>query len=142
MTSLVQSSNPFVVIAEDDPEDQEFMGLAINKLQRQVKYRFTDNGMSLLTYLGSLKKEEMPCLIVIDLNMPFLNGFQTLDELGKKPEFKTIPKVIFTTSASEEDRQLCLAKGASDFVVKPEKLSEIVKKMQQMLGFCDGSSVN
>ena len=142
MPAFSTSPNPFVVIAEDDPEDQEFMGLAISKLQRDVRYRFLDNGMTLLKYLETLKKEEMPCLIVIDLNMPYLNGFQTLDELRSKPAFRSIPKVVFTTSESEEDRQICLAKGADDFVVKPEKLSEIVNKMKEMLGFCDEEKAN
>lgn len=125
-----------ILLAEDDADDQEFIVLAFKRASTDHKYHITNNGQEVLEYLSGLPEQHLPCLIVLDLNMPVLNGLQTLDELNRLNKYDHIPKVIFTTSDSAEDRAKCLSKGATDYMVKPYNMSEIIKKVETMLDYC------
>lgn len=132
-----QSKDPLILIAEDDDDDKEFLLLAFNKVTGKHKVHIAGNGMEALEFLSSISDEtELPCLIVLDLNMPVLNGLQTLEALMEKPRFQKIPKVIFTTSDSDSDKVRCLSQGATEFMVKPSNMSEIQKSIQNMLRYC------
>jgi CheY-like chemotaxis protein len=69
--------------------------------------------------------------------MPIMDGAQTLEALNNKPQFQTIPKVIFTTSSSEADKAACLSRGATDFIVKPPGIQDFVNSVAHMLQYCD-----
>ncbi|HYE54233.1 MAG TPA: response regulator [Chitinophagaceae bacterium] len=126
-----------ILIAEDDEDDREFIKLAFKKAATTQSLQMASNGQEVLDCLGKLPEKEFPCLIVLDLNMPVLDGLQTLEALNEKPDFRKIPKVIFTTSGSDEDKARCLSKGASDYFVKPHNMSEIVKTVETMLRYCN-----
>ena len=114
-----------VLLAEDDEDDQELITLAFNKATSTHKLHIANNGQEVLEYLSNLSLQHLPCLIVLDLNMPVLDGLQTLEALKKMDRYQDIPKVIFTTSDSSDDRAKCLAIGANAYVVKPHNLSLI-----------------
>ena len=126
-----------ILIAEDDDDDKEFLRLAFKKAATTQSIQMASNGLEVLDYLRRLSDKELPCLIVLDLNMPVLDGLQTLEALNEKPDFQNIPIVIFTTSSSDEDRERCLSKGASDYFVKPDNMTEIVKTVETMLQYCN-----
>lgn len=126
-----------ILLVEDDEDDQEFISLALKRMSPQPRFHIASNGNELLHHLAGLSDDELPCLIVLDLNMPGLNGFQTLEALNEDPKYSKIPKVIFTTSESEKDKRRCLENGASDFVVKPNSLSEVTAAIGNMLTYCD-----
>ena len=74
----------------------------------------------------------MPALIVLDLNMPELDGRQTLKKLKLSNKYKNIPVVIVTTSANKVDVEICNRLGASLYLVKPDSHSEwqlIIKQL-------------
>ena len=131
-----ESKDPLILIAEDDDDDKEFLMLAFHKLTNKHKVHIAGNGQEALEFLSGISDEELPCLIVLDLNMPVLDGLQTLEALKDKPKFEKIPKVIFTTSDSDADKVRCLSKGATEFMVKPSNMSEIHKSIQSMLRYC------
>lgn len=128
---------PLVLLAEDDQDDKELIMLAFKKLPSKYILHIADNGQEALDYLQKLSNQKLPCLIVLDLNMPVLDGYQTLKALNRKQEFRSIPKVIFTTSDSQEDRARCLSSGATDYLVKPSHMNEIVKTVETMLRYCE-----
>ncbi len=125
-----------ILIAEDDEDDREFIKLAFEKVSAKHRLHIADNGQEAINYLLLLPKNDLPCLIVLDLNMPVLNGLQTLETLNKNPKFHKIPKVIFSTSDSVEDKARCLSKGATEYMVKPSDMTEIVKTVGNMLRYC------
>ena len=125
-----------VLLAEDDEDDKELIKLAFEEVTTKHSLYVTNNGQEALDYLMRLQEKDLPCLIVLDLNMPVLNGIQTLEALAELPKFQNIPKVIFTTSDSDEDKVRCLSKGASDYLVKPSNMREIVKTVENMLRYC------
>ncbi|HZG00086.1 MAG TPA: response regulator [Chitinophagales bacterium] len=125
-----------VLLAEDDDDDKEFIKLAFEKASATHRLHIADNGQEALNYLLPLPENDLPCLIVLDLNMPVLNGLQTLEALNKIPKFQKIPVVIFSTSDSIEDKNRCLSKGAADYLVKPSNMTEIVESVNSMLRYC------
>jgi CheY-like chemotaxis protein len=125
-----------VLLAEDDEDDQELITLAFNKATSKHRLHIANNGQEALEYLSNLSAQHLPCLIVLDLNMPVLNGVQTLEALTKNDRYQDIPKVIFTTSDSSDDRAKCLAIGANDYVVKPHNMKEIVNTIANLLQYC------
>ena len=83
---------------------------------------FVNNGKEILSALEKLKDDQMPCLIVLDYNMPGLNGADILQELGTNERYKNIPKVVWSTAESEKFRKICLELGAVDYVIKPNNV--------------------
>lgn len=111
--------------------------LAFHKLTDRHKVHIAGNGQEALEFLSGISDEkELPCLIVLDLNMPVLDGLQTLEALKNKPRFENIPKVVFTTSDSTVDKMRCLSQGATDFMVKPSNMTDIQKSIRSMLNYC------
>jgi CheY-like chemotaxis protein len=130
------NTRPIVLLAEDDEDDREFISLAFKKLSSPPTVFIRNNGRELMEYLSSLAVSELPCLIILDLNMPVMDGIETLDLLKHDAKYDNIPKVIFSTSNSEEDKARCISHGAIDFFVKPANMNGIVQSVQKMLHYC------
>jgi CheY-like chemotaxis protein len=97
---------------------------------------FINNGKKLVDHLDSLPDDLLPCLIVLDYNMPELNGADILKILKNKERYHHIPKVIWSTSASETYRKKCLDFGAEDYLIKPSRVSDLIDSIQYMISFC------
>lgn len=74
-----------------------------------------------------------PDLILMDIVMPGLNGFQATRELANDPETRTIPVIMVTSKSQESDRVWGLRQGAVDYVVKPVVADQLVRKAQAAL---------
>lgn len=122
---------PVILYAEDDQDDFEILKDALFQLTDKFDLTQAQNGTEVLSYLD---QHEPPGLVVLDLNMPVMDGKQTLIWLKEHPDFKTIPVMIFTTSSREEDLKLCKS-YESTFFRKPtlyRDLLHVVQMMQQM----------
>jgi twitching motility two-component system response regulator PilH len=75
-----------------------------------------------------------PDLILMDVVMPGLNGFQATRQLSRDPETSSIPIIIVTTKGQETDRTWGLRQGAKDYVVKPIVAADLLAKIQSVLG--------
>ena len=138
MEQTITDISPFILLAEDDEDDKEFISLAFKKVTSKHRLHIADNGQQAIEFLLNVDDEKgLPCLIVLDLNMPVMDGVQTLEALNQKTKFKNIPKVIFTTSDSEIDKARCLSNGATDYLVKPANMTGIMKSVETMLQYCD-----
>ena len=87
-----------------------------------------------LAFLEKAKDDELPSLIVLDYNMPNMNGAEVLEQLSKDPRYKKIPKIIWSTSNNSSYIKECMEKGATTYFVKPathknleEQAGEILK---------------
>ncbi len=130
MTTLPTSPTHCVFIADDDEDDRFLIELAFSRHCPQAKLCFSVDGRELLDTLANSRLE--PCLILLDLNMPRLNGFETLATLRQTPAFAQVPIVILTTSDGQADRERASELGATNYLVKPlhlEALSETVKQL-------------
>ena len=123
-----------IFLAEDDEDDQELIRIAFTKLSSKHQLEIVNNGQEMLDALEG--QSSLPCLIVLDLNMPILNGIQTLKELKANPRFAKIPKVILTTSDSEESKSKCYSYGATDYFIKPFRMTEIITTVEKIVTYC------
>jgi chemotaxis family two-component system response regulator Rcp1 len=115
-----------VLLVDDDPEDIDLTLEVMEMAKMKLNVTVAKDGMEAMEILSELKenKEEMPDLILLDLNMPRKNGHEVLADLKADDLFKKIPVVILTTSKSEADVNQSYSKGVSCYITKPVGLNE------------------
>lgn len=126
----------FILLGEDDPDDQEMLKDVFASIDNSFILCFVNNGKEVLSALKKLQDNQMPCLIVLDYNMPGLNGADILKEIGCNKRYEHIPKVVWSTSASEKFKQTCLQLGAADYIIKPFNNADLEKIARYMLSIC------
>jgi CheY-like chemotaxis protein len=120
-TPLEKNNN--ILYADDDTDDRAWVSEACRILNCSLKISFVENGRQVIDYLKS-QLSILPSLIVLDLNMPEMDGRQTLQYLKSNPFYKEIPVAIVTTSANKIDKDVCKKLGASLYITKPDNHSE------------------
>ncbi len=126
----------FILLGEDDADDQDMLKEVFSSIDASFILFFVNNGGEILSALEKLRDDQMPCLIVLDYNMPGLNGADILRELGTNERYKQIPRVVWSTSASEKFKNVCLELGAVDYVIKPNNVTDLEKIARYMLSLC------
>lgn len=91
------------------------------------------NGEVALTFLE--EKSNLPDIILLDLNMPKINGIEFLKIIKANDDLKHIPTIILTTSSNQKDLLECYRTGMSGYVLKPLKFEDYVKKIETVLKY-------
>lgn len=136
---VITSQEPpsrFILLGEDDTDDQEMLKEVFISIDTSFILFFVNNGKEILSALEKLKDDQMPCLIILDYNMPGLNGADILRELNTNERYIEIPRVVWSTSSSEKFRQICMQLGAIDYVIKPTSVIDLEKVARYMLSLC------
>lgn len=132
---MIDKKNIRVLLTDDDEDDREFFADAIADLQLNFPVEFCNNGLELLNRLYD-KSLPLPDIIFLDLNMPIMSGFETLQQIRDDIQFKNIPLIaIYSTSATEEGIKNTFGLGANAYVVKPihfDDLKKLLKKVIEM----------
>ena len=123
-----------VVVTDDDADDRYLIKMAMDEIGLADNVLFVEDGASLLERLGTACATgeghwvgaALPCLILLDLNMPRMDGREVLRALKNDPRFKRIPVVILTNSRNSEDVDSSYRDGANSFFSKPLSYSELV----------------
>lgn len=136
---MPKNSYTCVFVADDDEDDRFLLNGAFAKNSPQCQLAFAHDGLALLEALE--QGGSTPKLIILDLNMPRLNGFEALKQLRDHLLYQRTPIVILTTSDQEQDRQRAQVLGASEFITKPingELLSQLVIRLRRewLVGRC------
>jgi CheY-like chemotaxis protein len=129
-----------ILMADDDPDDRMLTKEAFEAGRLINDLRFVVDGVELMDYLqrrgayADPEKSPRPGLILLDLNMPRMDGREALAHIKKDPNLQSIPIVVLTTSKAEEDIGKSYAHHANSFITKPvsfEGLTEVVKALCQ-----------
>jgi two-component system response regulator len=127
-------SNPIVLLmADDDPDDQELAREALAESRVKNEIRFVSDGEELMDYLHrrpGFEDAPRPGLILLDLNMPKKDGREALKEIKSSEQLKRIPVVILTTSRTEEDMLSGYDLGAASYISKPVTFESLVDLMK------------
>jgi CheY-like chemotaxis protein len=129
-----------IVLVDDDVDDQELMRRGLKDCKVLVEIVALNNGLQLMDYL--LRRESykntkgVPDLILLDLNMPLMDGFATLKELRKYKHLRSIPLYVITTSRSKDDKTKALELGATGFYSKGSSSRDVKKIMQEICSEC------
>lgn len=130
------SGQKFIVLGEDDIDDEELLKELFSSIDSSFDLLFINNGKRVVEHLDTLADNHLPCLIILDYNMPELNGADILNELKNMPRYAGVPKIIWSTSQAESYRQKCLELGADDYIIKPSRVKDLVEAIQHMISFC------
>lgn len=126
-----------ILLADDDPEDRMIMEDTFREIKLSDIIHFVENGENILTFLAGIgSKNELPSLIVLDLNMPRMNGTQTLKVLKSDDRYKNIPVIIFSTSINTIEMNECIKTGAASYVVKPVTYNECLATAKLFYDSC------
>jgi CheY-like chemotaxis protein len=119
-----------ILMADDDAEDRMLTEEAFRESRLSNDLRFVENGVELLDYLNrrnGYADAPRPGLILLDLNMPKMDGREALHEMKKVPRIRRIPVVVLTTSESEEDILRTYELGVSSYITKPVTFEGLVQ---------------
>jgi CheY-like chemotaxis protein len=121
-----------IIVVDDDVEDQIILLEYFKETGTEKFVKFLSNGKEAIKYLEKVAdNNSLPHLIVLDLNMPILNGTQTLIQVKRDMRYKDIPIIIFSTSENESEKRKCLSMGALEYLVKPTTYDEGVKMIEK-----------
>jgi len=116
-----------ILLADDDSEDLELIEEHILMVEPVAQlHKFTD-GSSAYAYLSSQADGELPSLIILDYNMPGLNGAELLAKLKKSGRYASVPKIILSTSNVAQYIEESLNNGATEYIVKPHSMKEMTE---------------
>ena len=120
-----------ILIVEDSPDDFEATKRAFSKANLRNEIQHCESGESALAYLRSATTER-PGIILLDLNMPGLDGRKTLEIIKKTESLKKIPIVILTTSSDERDVKACYELGANTYIQKPVDFDGLIAAIRRL----------
>jgi len=121
-----------VFIIDDDADDRFFMEQALRSDSPTSLIYLADSGQQALDLLGQV--HPAPDVILLDLNMPGLSGFEVLEWLKQSPQHHSIPVIVLTTPSALIDEQQAYRLGADGFITKPttqQGLHEIAERIRQ-----------
>jgi len=126
-----------ILWADDDADDLMLMREILLKHNRNYEIVEVRNGREALDFLQESKENgHLPCLIILDINMPIMDGKETLSIIKKTDAYKAIPVVVFTTSNSELDKLFC-KKHQVEMITKPPHYKSLENAVLKLLNFCN-----
>jgi two-component system, chemotaxis family, response regulator Rcp1 len=127
-----------IMLVEDNEGDVELAQRALRTAEPPCRISVAHNGHKALDLLQSKMADEdenLPQLILLDINMPGMDGKQFLTEIKTRDTFKAIPVVMFTSSQSPTDIRECYERQASCYVVKPFDAREYGGVLREVVSF-------
>ena len=127
----------FIYYVDDDEDDRELLIDTFQHAAPDVKLTTAQNGLEALTFLETVQKENkiLPNLIVLDLNMPFLDGKATWERLRNNPDFKLLPVIIFSSGERPADKAFFERQGVP-YLNKPIDLTKMKTIVGHMMELC------
>lgn len=117
-----------ILVVDDSPTDVAYLRKVLSRAGHEVIE--ASSGQDAIT----LVRERHPDCIVMDVVMPGVNGFQATRTLSKSPDTAHIPIIVVSSKSQETDRLWAMRQGAKDYIVKPLRDSELLSKVDGVLG--------
>lgn len=121
-----------ILLVDDDSDDHLLFKDALEAADRNVSCMTAVNGNDALQKLESLQGN-FPDIIIMDVNMPVMNGIECLRELTASHILKAIPVIMYSTSCSRECENDCIASGAVAYMEKPSDYSLLIAQIKHIL---------
>ncbi|MBZ4193468.1 MAG: response regulator [Candidatus Contendobacter sp.] len=123
-------NRPFVILlVEDEPADAYLIKVALRQTRTQIELHWVNDGVEGFEFLrresDDFRAVPHPDLILLDLNMPRMDGREFLTAIKQDPKFCDIPVIMLTTSDVERDVLISYQLGAAGYIVKPIELAEL-----------------
>lgn len=126
-----------ILYVEDDLDDLFIVQQAFENYNETILVVHAHNGFVALEYLKELEKKDLlPCLIILDMNMPGMDGRETLIRIRQSKAYNNIPVVVFTTSSYKTDKDFAQKWGA-EFITKPLMYGELEELAKTFVSKCN-----
>ncbi|HEY9642332.1 MAG TPA: response regulator [Coleofasciculaceae cyanobacterium] len=138
MTNLQRLDVIEILLVEDSPSDADLTIETFNESKILNRIYVTEDGVEALDFLykrGKYRDVPRPDLILLDLNLPKKNGREVLEEIKSDPSLQTIPVVVLTTSAAEEDILRSYQLRANCYITKPVDLDQFIQIVKLISDF-------
>jgi len=123
----------YILIAEDDEDDQLLLQSAFDENTKNCDLSFVSDGLQLLNKLKEYSK--LPDLIMLDLNLPKVNGWEILTEVANDKKLNHSPRFIYYTSSAEKEIKRAYSLGAAAYIVKPASYKDLQKYVENIINF-------
>jgi chemotaxis family two-component system response regulator Rcp1 len=123
-----------ILIVEDNPADAQIFRMALERADVPMEIVHLEDGVKAMEYLTGGNRGRCD-LVLLDLNLPRLNGFEVLDSIRSSQELRSLPVVVLSGSADFEDIERCYRAGANSYVCKPEHLVDIMAVAVQIVTY-------
>ena len=138
-TYIRPASRPLeILLVEDNPADVRLIQLILEDAEFHVNFTVANNGQEAMTILlkeGEATNAARPDMILLDLNMPVMDGREVLAALEQNPDLGRIPVVVLTTSQSQEDLEYAYSKCISSYITKPVDVHQFNSKVRDLLNY-------
>jgi CheY-like chemotaxis protein len=125
-----------VLYADDDFDDLQIVKDSFSQYSKNIDLITVSNGVHALSYLKNLPPtESSPCLIILDINMPIMDGKETLMKIREMNRFKEVPAILFTTSSQPQDQEFA-SKFNAGFLTKPIDYNQMNQISEQFIEHC------
>ena len=135
------SDNATVLLAEDNEDDVLLTQIAFKKVRLANPLQIVRDGVQVLAYLkgegryADRFRYPFPMLLLLDLRMPKINGFEVLNWLQKHPELTHLPVAVMTSSENEPDIDRAYAVGADSYLIKPPNAEALLALVQRLKAY-------
>jgi len=123
-----EDKQPAALIVEDDDQISFLLKYILER--EGYKVHLARDGKQAQDFLGKLPP---PSIITLDIMLPYVDGFQLLEAIRKKPDWKAVPVLMLTAKSQEKDAVRALDAGANDFVLKPFKPEELRARIKRLV---------
>ena len=125
-----------ILLVEDNPGDVRLVEVALRELSTDTELDVaTDGNQALETLSGGLRDESVPDLVLLDLNLPRMGGFEFLDEIQDQPALARIPILVLTSSNACEDVAESYERAANAYLTKPTDPAEYIEMVETVADF-------
>jgi CheY-like chemotaxis protein len=127
-----------VLLVEDNEDDVVLINEAFDQQDMLTIAHTVNNGEEAMAYLnkqGKYADVPLPSLVLLDINMPRMNGFEVLEAVKSSPHLQHVPMIMLTTSEREEDIVRSFASGARSYIRKPTSLGAMIKIIDQFSAY-------
>ncbi|MBU0942279.1 MAG: response regulator [Bacteroidetes bacterium] len=121
-----------ILIADDDEDDRTFFSEAMTELKMNNKLTLFNDGKDLMDYLTD-PEITLPHILFLDLNMPYMSGFECLKMIRANNRFRDVSIAIYSTSSSEKDIEETFIEGANIYIKKPNDFTKLKKVIKEVL---------
>jgi CheY-like chemotaxis protein len=123
---------PYILLAEDSDDDTFFTRRCLAAAGIELGLRRCSDGLQVCETLKS-GADDLPLAVVLDLKMPLMDGFETLQWIREQPAFSHLPVVILSSSEMQQDVARAQKLGCTEYLVKPHTLGELEKLLKGLV---------